>query len=141
MLKRYLETSCDTLGEAAAAFDRLKQARKLVRRLKNSFENTVLNLNPEDICSLNPTLLTNLVTEKKNDTEPGSAPRSTNRMSENSMTGAVMQQETRKMNPFCPRVAVSCTNPSGFWKNPSHSPNLEQCLRNPSAQEDVVKMG
>lgn len=141
MLKRYLETSCDTLGESAAAFDRLKQARKLVRRLKNSFESTVLNLNPEDICSLNPANLTDQVKDKPNNTETVSIITSPNRIHENLMIERKVEQDSRKMNPFGPRAVVSYTNPSGFWKNSSHPTNLEQCLRNPNPQEDVVKIG
>ena len=131
MLKRYLETSCDTLADAAAAFDRLKQARKLVRRLKNSFENTVLNINPEDICSLNPTLFTNTLTERQNqpDTECSSHSLTPKRIS-------LMKVEEQRTNPFAPRVTVTCTHPSGFWKK--SSPGSTVLEQSPTSSEDVV---
>lgn len=53
LLKRYLETSCKTLADASEAFNRLKFARQLCRRLKDSFESLVLRLTSEDFKHLN----------------------------------------------------------------------------------------
>ena len=53
LLKRYLETTSKTLTDASEAFNRLKLARQLVRRLKDSFESLVLRFTTEDFRHLN----------------------------------------------------------------------------------------
>ena len=131
MLKRYLETSCDTHAAAAAAFDRLKQARKLVRRLKTSFENTVLNINPQDMYSLNPITPTFRMGGMM---KPSSECSVSNPLSDLSslMTQQQEQKPEPKKNPFAPQSTFPCTNPSEFWKQKSSSTTsvLEQCLKN-----------
>lgn len=142
MLKRYLETSCDTLVDAAAAFDRLKQARKLVSRLKTTFENTVLSINPADICSLNPSLFNPFTSsvDGKNRSEPGLS--NTVFDIPKKITCSDTEIEETRMNPFAQRSEKGiCSHPSGFWNRYSLSvgTELEQRLKSSTSQQDLAK--
>lgn len=144
MLKRYLETSCDTLVDAAAAFDRLKQAKKLVSRLKTTFENTVLSINPEDICSLNPSTLFNPF-KSMVESKSGIGNRPQTDLSDtifdnpNEINGESEMNESI-MNPFEPRALKdTCTHPSGFWNKLSLSVSTELEERFKTTQNNVSK--